>query len=533
MAVYTYRFNVIENVTSVSRNIQQSFDRMNGSAKRFRDIVNKVPNPLNKVKGAMSGVGGAIAGAFAVDRLVQFGGEVVNTLSEFEKYEAVLTNTFGDNSAAKQVLSDITDFATKTPFQVDELTNSFVKLANRGFVPNMEQMTMLGDLAASQGKDFDQLAEAILDAETAEFERLKEFGIRASKEGNRVMLSFKGIQKEVENSPEQIRAAILALSQEAPGVTGAMAAISETTGGMISNLIDVWTQLQLAIGKAFEPLLKQFLPQAIAFVGRLTEWVKNNQEAIQRWVPRILMVVGAFGALVGVGLTLSVVSTALGAIGAAIGALFSPIGLLVAAIAAVGVAVYAIIKNWETVKQWMIAFGNWMWENHPFKWMIDLIDKVFPQFKSKLKDLWNGIKETFKQAINWLYEKFIKPVAGWFGRIFKNLNFDAPGVNFTQPGGEGDGGGDPGLYDRLQAGAGGMGAGKSKGSEGGRGGTSAAAGTISGGTGGAGKNITINIGKLIEQLVIQTNNLQESRDKIKQEVTRALIDAVNDVNYAN
>jgi len=532
MSIYTFRFNVVENVTSVSRNIQKSFDRMNGSARRFRDLVDKVPNPLRKVKGALGGVGGALAGAFAVDRLAEFGSSVVSTLSEFEKYEAVLTNTFGDNSAAKQVLSDITDFASKTPFQVDELTNSFVKLANRGFVPNMEQMTMLGDLAASQGKDFDQLSEAILDAETAEFERLKEFGIRASKQGNQVMLSFKGIQKQVENSPEKIREAILALSQEAPGVTGAMAAISQTTGGMISNLIDTWTQFKLAIGQAFEPLLKQFLPRAIAFVGQLTDWVQRNQEMIQKWVPRILMVVGAFGALVGVGITLSLVSTALGAIGAAIAALFSPIGLLVAAVAG---AVVLIVKYWDEIKTWLTGFAQWMWEHHPFKWMIDLIDRVFPGFKAKLKDLWNGIKETFKQAINWLYEKFIKPVAGWFGRIFKNLNFSAPGVNLEDTSSGDDNDANAGMYDRLQAAAGGMGA-KSKtgGLRTGRSkSTGAAAGTISGGAGGAGKNITINITKLIEQLVIQTSNLQESRQRIKQEVTRALIDAVNDVNYAN
>lgn len=531
MAVYTFRFNVVENVTSVSRNIQQSFDRMNGSARRFRDLVDKVPNPLKKIKGAMSGVGGAIAGAFAVDRLADFGASVVNTLSEFKKYEAVLTNTFGDNSAAKQVLADITDFASKTPFQVDELTNSFVKLANRGFVPNMEQMTMLGDLASSQGKDFDQLAEAILDAETAEFERLKEFGIRASKEGNRVTLAFKGIQKQVENSPEQIRAAILALSQEAPGVTGAMAAISQTTGGMISNLIDTWTQFKLSIGQAFEPLLKQFLPQAIAFVQRLTDWVNDNQETIQRWVPRILMVVGAFGALVGVGLTLSVVSTALGAIGAAIAALFSPIGLLVAAVAG---AVILIVKYWDEVKQWLIGFATFMWENHPFKWMLDLIDRVFPNFKTKLNDLWNWVKDLFKRGVDWVVKNMLEPIWKMLPMgLRKMLGYKEPIDMTNAADGDPSKTSDPGLYDRLQAAAGGMGAGKSGGLATGRSkSTGAAAGTISGGAG-AGKNITINITKLIEQLVIQTSNLQESRDRIRQEVTRALIDAVNDVNYAN
>ena len=52
---------------------------------------------------------------------------------------------------------------------MEELTESFIKLKNRGFDPTKEELTQIGDLAASQGKSFDQLTEAILDAQTGEF----------------------------------------------------------------------------------------------------------------------------------------------------------------------------------------------------------------------------------------------------------------------------------------------------------------------------------------------------------------------------
>ena len=61
------------------------------------------------------------------------------------------------------------------------MTQSYITLANRGIKPTKEEIIKLGDLASSQGKDFNQLAEAMLDAQTGEFERLKEFGIKASK----------------------------------------------------------------------------------------------------------------------------------------------------------------------------------------------------------------------------------------------------------------------------------------------------------------------------------------------------------------
>ena len=52
--------------------------------------------------------------------------------------------------------------ASKTPFAVVELTQAFVKLANQGFRPTTDELRKLGDLASSTGKQFDQLAEAII-----------------------------------------------------------------------------------------------------------------------------------------------------------------------------------------------------------------------------------------------------------------------------------------------------------------------------------------------------------------------------------
>jgi len=204
----------------------------------------EVEQGLDKAKKSTDGFGKSmkdlknfIGAAFAVDTLMQFGKAVVNTTAEFQKMEAVLTNTLGSGSAAKIAMDQIVNFAQKTPFQVAELTDAFVKLANRGFVPTMKQMTSMGDLASSVGKSFDQLAEAILDAQSGEFERLKEFGIKSQVAGDNVIFTFKGIQTEVQKSDKAIQDYLISLGQM-KGVAGAMESISKTTGGAISNLQD-------------------------------------------------------------------------------------------------------------------------------------------------------------------------------------------------------------------------------------------------------------------------------------------------------
>jgi hypothetical protein len=211
-----------------------------------------------KMSGAFSDVGKTLASVFAVDQLISFGKSILATTVEFQKMEAVLTTSLGSNSAAKAAMDQIVNFASSTPFQVNELTDSFVKLANRGFVPTMDQMRQMGDVASSVGKSFDQLTEAILDAQTGEFERLKEFGIKASAQGDVVQFTFKGITTEVAKSDKAIQDYLLSLGN-LEGVAGSMEAISQTTGGMISNLEDNITQLFKNIGDSSSGFINWFV----------------------------------------------------------------------------------------------------------------------------------------------------------------------------------------------------------------------------------------------------------------------------------
>jgi ABC-type transporter Mla subunit MlaD len=211
-----------------------------------------------KMSGAFSDVGKTLASVFAVDQLISFGKAILDTTVQFQKMEAVLTTALGSNSAAQAAMDQIVNFASTTPFQVDELTDSFVKLANRGFVPTMEQMRQMGDLASSVGKSFDQLTEAILDAQTGEFERLKEFGVKASAQGDVVQFTFKGITTEVAKSDKAIQEYLLSLGN-LEGVAGSMEAISKTTGGAISNLEDNITQLFKNIGDSSSGFINWFV----------------------------------------------------------------------------------------------------------------------------------------------------------------------------------------------------------------------------------------------------------------------------------
>jgi hypothetical protein len=211
---------------------------------------------FNQIGAAAGKMGGVLAGVFAAGSLLSFGKSIVETTAKFETFGAVLTNTLGSASQAQLAMQMITDFAAKTPFSVEELTGAFVKLANQGFKPSYDEMRKLGDLASSTGKSFGQLAEAILDAQTGEFERLKEFGVKAAVAGDKVTFSFKEVATTVDNTASSIQQYLLGLG-DIEGVSGAAAAISDTLQGKLSNLGDSWTTLMKNMGDSNKGVLKE------------------------------------------------------------------------------------------------------------------------------------------------------------------------------------------------------------------------------------------------------------------------------------
>lgn len=107
-----------------------------------RKEVSGFTNESKKFHSSWKDIAGGMVAGFgisgAIGMLKNFGQQVFDTTAKFQKLEAVLTTTLGSNSQAKLVMSQIQDFASKTPFQVDELTDSYVRLANQGFKPTME-----------------------------------------------------------------------------------------------------------------------------------------------------------------------------------------------------------------------------------------------------------------------------------------------------------------------------------------------------------------------------------------------------------
>jgi hypothetical protein len=188
---------------------------------------------------------GVVAG---VTSLVASFQRLVRATSLTQKFGASLENNLGSRSAAQRAIKEITSLADELRLPADDLVGSYTKLVNRGLRPTREEMVRLVDLARNQNKSLDQLAEAVLDAQTGEFERLKEFGIRAKSAGDQVTLSFRGQEVQVQKTDEAITQAIVNFGA-LDGVQGSAAASTDNLGGKFERFTSLIDRLLANLGR--------------------------------------------------------------------------------------------------------------------------------------------------------------------------------------------------------------------------------------------------------------------------------------------
>lgn len=197
--------------------------------------------------GALRGHIGALGAYFGGGALLRAAGGFVGTASQLETLETTLGTIEGSSEKARASMDWINRFATTTPFQIDQVADSFVKLRAYGMDPTNGLLRTLGDTASAMGKDVMQAVEAIADAVTGENERLKEFGIKARTKGDTITYEYTAQgQTRTATADARDRAEI---QRVLAGIMdsrfgGAMEDRMSTFSGMVSNLGDQWFRFQ-------------------------------------------------------------------------------------------------------------------------------------------------------------------------------------------------------------------------------------------------------------------------------------------------
>lgn len=378
------------------------------------------------------GIGLGIAAALALP---------IKAAADMESMNISLKTSFqGNAKAAEKAFSDINKFAAATPYGLEEVMTSFIKLKNMGLDPSEEALTAYGNTASAMGKSLNDMVEAVADAATGEFERLKEFGIKASSQGEKVTFMFQGVKTTVGKNSKEIEQYLKYVGNVK--FAGGIVAQSKSVNGMLSTLKDGVVMTAAKIGTTMIPRLKNMFNQITPVIDKIASWVEKNPKltetilkvavgamalsfatsaaafafggifkvisvgmsVIKSYRALMLMVtavqnVMAFSALAGSGAlgTLTAVVTALN-----LAFLANPITWVVAGVVALIAVGYLLVKNWSAVKEF---FAN------IFGYLAGVVKRFFEVFSKT----WLRYTPAFLIYNNW------SKITAFFSTLFSSI----------------------------------------------------------------------------------------------------------------
>lgn len=272
--------------------VNNRMEELRGTGKYAQQQLTAFDKTMNMAKTAAKG--------FIAVQLVRYlkdvGMKSYATRKEYARFEATLRNATGSSEEAAKAMKMLQQLAKDTPASVSEWTESYIKLVNRGIKPTTDELTAMGDIAMSQGKDIDQFIEALLDAMTGENERLKEFGITASKNGKTTAYTFRGVTTEVQNTDMAIKNYILSLGK-LQGVQGSMATQMNELAGLESNLGDQMESIYNKIGKKLEPAIKSFMGTLGKIMGTISGYLDSTNEKFEDQIGKVISLQTKLGPL--------------------------------------------------------------------------------------------------------------------------------------------------------------------------------------------------------------------------------------------
>lgn len=282
----------------------------------------------------------------------------LKSAGQFEAYETTLKVMLGTTEKAKQRLQEYVEFAKTTPFELPAVVEAGNKLQAIGKY-SIDNMKMLGDLAAAAGKPYEQVLSAYSKLATGQkgiaVDMFRDLLI-TSTDWEKATGKGKKASGEMIASADEMLAALPNIVK-AKNFSGMMDEQSKTMLGQFSNMQDAIGQFATAIGNELMGMAKG----AMTVITPVFSFLQQNIKDI---IPIIGVAAGAFvvyqGAVSLASLATVVMDGALKKLW--ISMLANPVGLVVVGITALAVASKYLLdeteKTAESMKKEAIASTN-------------------------------------------------------------------------------------------------------------------------------------------------------------------------------
>lgn len=255
------------------------------NTKKYSEKLKKMKKDTAKDTKSMSegfkGIGSAVKALAATVVSVSFANSIKKELMDTEKSVAGLIGSFGGLKAARDQFEMLQQAARDTIQPFDQLRAVAMNLKRNGIQATAEQMKTFSQIAYGTGQSLETVGNAFTSALQGRVKSLNQLGIVAKDNGDKLILTYKGVTTTVEKSAEGLGKYFETLGEENKG------ALEYLQGGMTGAV----NHLENAWGDFIRGIAESGLGQAIADTIRvganaldgITAWISRNKQSIQRF----------------------------------------------------------------------------------------------------------------------------------------------------------------------------------------------------------------------------------------------------------
>lgn len=267
---------------------------ISATAKVATSIAKGIGGAISKVSSMFSNMltgGGGLGSVLRLAGIAGLGALITDqargafeAATGYEDMRVRIEQFTGSAEAAKAVLSDISQFSLTTPFEMTDLNQALSTLMGAGVTSGVTDIVKALGGVSKDGQQLTDLADALAKGfakgkfQTEELNKFLERGINLMPQFTAVTgLAGDELTKAIEKGLkfDDVTESIRRMSAEGGQFFGLLKRQSQTTTGVISNLVDSWNTLRREFA---QPILDALKPVLMGATGLITDLIPRARE---------------------------------------------------------------------------------------------------------------------------------------------------------------------------------------------------------------------------------------------------------------